>query len=75
MSLEASYSQVKKVKSDFPGNETTPTYFMHRKMHKPYHIDYIFGSQEFSNSPVNIKVLEVEMWLKISDHIPMIYEI
>jgi len=61
-------------KDEKQGHETTPTFFMHRKTHKPYHIDYIFGSQEFLNLPINIKLLEVEMWLRFSDHIPMVFE-
>jgi exonuclease III len=59
---------------EIQGKESTPTFYLHRKLHKPYHIDYIFGSQEFLSLSSNIRLLEFEKWIKISDHLPMVYE-
>jgi exonuclease III len=56
------------------GKETMPTFYMHRKIHKPYHIDYIFGSKEFLNNRISINISGADEWLKISDHLPMIFE-
>ena len=56
------------------GKETKPTFYMNRKIHKPYHIDYIFSSNEFLNNLIDIRLFEVEDWIKISDHVPMICE-
>lgn len=54
------------------GKESKPTFFLHRKLEKPYHIDYIFGSMEFSNHLEKIEIGNMEEWLKISDHLPII---
>lgn len=54
------------------GKESKPTYFMNRKLERPYHIDYVFGSSEFSNSLTNVQIGDTEHWLRISDHLPII---
>lgn len=56
------------------GNETIPTFFLQRKIEKPYHIDYIFGSKEFSDNLKSFKIGPMENWLRISDHLPLISE-
>jgi exodeoxyribonuclease III len=52
------------------GKETKPTFFMHHRREKSYHIDYCFAS-------TNLEVSEVEVgdfddWIKRSDHMPMV---
>ena len=54
------------------GKESRPTFFLHRNLLKPYHIDYVFGSQEFTNSLNELEIGKPEQWLNISDHLPLI---
>lgn len=63
-----------KVTGENQGKETGSTFYLHRRPERPYHIDYVFGSEIFSN---NIRKLEIgifEEWIKISDHMPMSVE-
>lgn len=53
------------------GEETIATFYMHKNINKPYHIDYCFCNIELVN---NFKILDIE-WLKYSDHIPIVIEI
>lgn len=56
------------------GNETIPTLFFQRKIERPYHIDYFFGSQLFQKKLKNIEIGHPENWLSRSDHMPIICE-
>ena len=56
------------------GKETRPTLFLQRKLEKPYHIDYVFASNEFLNSLKNMKIERANEWLEISDHMPVYCE-
>ncbi|SHJ80998.1 Exonuclease III [Maribacter aquivivus] len=56
------------------GHETQPTFYLQRNLQKSYHIDYIFGSQEFVKNIKTIEIGPVSYWLKISDHLPIICE-
>jgi endonuclease/exonuclease/phosphatase family metal-dependent hydrolase len=56
------------------GNETFPTLYFQRNLEKPYHIDYIFGSPEFSSRIKTFEIGAVENWLRISDHMPVFCE-
>ena len=56
------------------GNETIPTLFFQRKIERPYHIDYFFGSQSFQKKLRNIEIGRPENWLSKSDHMPIICE-
>ncbi|RVT79904.1 endonuclease/exonuclease/phosphatase family protein [Flavobacterium sufflavum] len=56
------------------GKESLPTFFLHRSLEKPYHIDYVFGSKYFSSNLKNIEIGNIEKWLEISDHLPLICE-
>ncbi|WP_036152242.1 endonuclease/exonuclease/phosphatase family protein [Maribacter forsetii] len=56
------------------GQETQPTFYLQRNIKKPYHIDYVFGSQEFVTNIKTMKIGTVSYWLKISDHLPIICE-
>ncbi len=48
------------------------TLFMHRKIDKPYHIDYCFASLNLLNKIIKVEVGEYEAWTKHSDHKPLI---
>lgn len=56
------------------GEETMPTLFLHRKIERPYHIDYLFAPKQFLNCLTNVEVGLREKWLQISDHLPLICE-
>lgn len=52
------------------GGEPHPTFFLHRKPEKPYHIDYVFAAQAW-----RIEGLEIgaaDEWLALSDHMPIL---
>ena len=54
------------------GEETIPTFYMHRNLEKAYHIDYIFGSLDFQNRLQDIKITNRTKWLSLSDHVPIV---
>jgi endonuclease/exonuclease/phosphatase family metal-dependent hydrolase len=56
-------------REDF-GKETKPTFFMHHKQEKPYHIDYCFASSDFSVQQVDVR--NFDSWIKKSDHMPLV---
>ncbi|GAA5225463.1 endonuclease/exonuclease/phosphatase family protein [Membranihabitans marinus] len=56
------------------GSESNPTFYMHRKLEKPYHIDYAFGSKEFLTRLKTMQIGAENHWLKFSDHLPIICE-
>ncbi len=56
------------------GKELQPTFFLHRKLDKPYHIDYIFASEEFSKSLKVFSIGQPEKWIEKSDHMPVYCE-
>lgn len=53
------------------GEETQPTFFMHRRASRPYHIDYLFASQSLLERLVAFKVHDDPAWLELSDHLPL----
>lgn len=57
------------------GKEEDHTFFMYRKIEKPYHIDYCFASNQFINQGSNIQLGNPDEWIDISDHIPLIVDI
>lgn len=56
------------------GKESSPTFFLQKNLNKPYHIDYIFASDEFSTSLKSMEIGVAEQWLEKSDHMPVICE-
>lgn len=56
------------------GEESSPTFFLHKKISKPYHIDYCFASKDIYQREFEIKVEEFENWIELSDHVPIITE-
>ncbi len=55
------------------GEESTPTFFLHRNESKPYHIDYAFVPKSLIQS--NIDIGHRSNWLAISDHMPIEIEL
>ena len=54
------------------GEESKSTFFMNRNLAKPFHLDHVFAS------PSKVKDLQIpdpEYWMKLSDHVPIIFEI
>jgi len=56
------------------GKEEHPTFFLQRKQHKPYHIDYCFASKDFADRVKNIDIGTYEKWIGLSDHAPIIID-
>lgn len=56
------------------GNETQPTFFIQRNLNKKYHIDYVFGCEIFANRLKKMEIGNINKWLGISDHLPIICE-
>lgn len=52
------------------GAESEPTFYMHRNLAKPYHIDYAFVSSQWLDSST-VEVGLAENWLAHSDHMPL----
>ena len=53
------------------GDETSPTLFMHRKLERPYHIDFCFASKNLIDKMKNVEIGDYESWTKHSDHKPL----
>ena len=56
------------------GVESQPTFFLNRKLEKPYHIDYAFLS-EMLMPGAHLTIGDAEHWLEHSDHLPLIVDI
>ncbi|MCK5341980.1 MAG: endonuclease/exonuclease/phosphatase family protein [Candidatus Heimdallarchaeota archaeon] len=69
--IESLYHQYFKEEA---GKETQPTLFLQRKLEKPYHIDYVFASNELSKSLINMTIGQSDKWLETSDHMPVYCE-
>lgn len=53
-----------------PGKESSPTFYLHRKEEKPYHIDYAFISNDLINKS-KLTVGKRNDWIGVSDHMPL----
>ncbi len=54
------------------GLEIHPTFFLQRRLHKAYHIDYCFCSKDFFLNLDEVIVGKFEDWISFSDHVPLI---
>jgi exodeoxyribonuclease-3 len=71
LGLKSVYHTIRK---EAQGKETQPTFYLHRNLAKPFHIDYVFASQDLLNS-CSLEATESSFWLSYSDHLPMIVTI
>ena len=63
-----------KLTGEQQGKESKPTLYFQRKLTKPYHIDYIFGTSKFIKKTRNFEIGHADKWIKFSDHMPIFYE-
>lgn len=56
------------------GRETSPTFFLYRNLDKPYHIDYFFAPNQIINQIIKFEIGDIDEWLQLSDHLPLICE-
>lgn len=61
------------LRNEEQGKETIPTFFMNRNLEKGYHIDYVFMSDCYTTS--GIEIPSTTDWLLYSDHLPLVAEI
>lgn len=57
------------------GKETRPTFFHHRNILRPYHIDFIFASKELGEAMTNFEIADIENWISYSDHLPVVCDL
>ena len=58
------------------GEETSPTFFLQRRLQKPYHIDYAFSSKDIFDCKSNtVSIGGHTEWLEFSDHVPLTFTI
>lgn len=57
------------------GKEIQPTFFLQRKLEKPYHIDFIFCSESIINQVKNFEIGDLNKWIEVSDHLPLVMEL
>ena len=57
------------------GSEIDPTFFIHKKHDRPYHIDYVFLPREKVDSVVDFSVRTYDEWIEFSDHVPLTVDI
>jgi exonuclease III len=62
------------INNETQGKETKATFYMYRKLDRPYHIDYVFLSQILLRNS-NLTVGEAKFWLQYSDHVPLIVDV
>lgn len=73
LKIESLY--LKNYENETEGKETRPTFFLHRNLGKPYHIDYIFASEEFVKSLKSFSIGLPDKWIEKSDHMPLCCEV
>lgn len=57
------------------GAEKHPTFYMYRKINKPYHLDYCFASAILLQHGFQLTIADPDFWLQHSDHVPLIAEL
>lgn len=59
---------------ELQGKESQPTFYMYRKLGRPYHIDYAFLSSDLLTSSA-VSIGKPDEWLEFSDHMPVVFTI
>ncbi len=54
------------------GEESIPTFYWYRKLDNPFHLDHIFSAPD---KVKDLQIGDADKWLKLSDHMPLIFEI
>jgi len=62
------------VRSEAPGQESTPTYYHRGKQKAPFHLDYVFVPEHWLPSITRVEIGSFDEWSS-SDHRPVIVEI
>jgi hypothetical protein len=58
------------------GEESRPTFFLHRNPTKPFHLDYMFAhASQIPPGWSGLRVGDPEDWLPLSDHMPVIVDL
>lgn len=71
LGLCSSYHRV--TESEF-GEESDPTFFMHKKRDREYHTDYLFVPERKVGSVGEFSVGTYQNWIEASDHMPIMIE-
>ena len=53
------------------GKESQATFYLQRNLEKPFHLDYIFASENWIQSISKVEIGSEEDWLQLSDHMPI----
>ena len=61
-----------KLNNEKQGKESQSTFYLYRHLDKPYHIDYVYAADGIVT---DLKILDAEYWIKLSDHMPVVFEI
>jgi exodeoxyribonuclease-3 len=56
------------------GKESSPTFYLHRREEKPYHIDYAFVSKDLIHKSKLFLGKRTD-WIRVSDHMPLSIEV
>ncbi len=56
---------------EMQGQELEPTLYLLKKMHKPYHMDFCFLSDNLINENTKISIGDYDDWISLSDHMPI----
>lgn len=54
------------------GEEKQPTFYLHKNLERPYHIDYCFASKNFIQKLNNVEIGVFKDWKHLSDHNPIV---
>jgi exonuclease III len=57
------------------GEEKQATFYLQKNTAKPYHLDYIFASEELYTTLNDVTIGEPRKWLTLSDHMPVVCEL
>ena len=57
------------------GKETVHTFCLQKNRQRPYHIDYIFASDNIVKNGYQLRIESADKWIDKSDHVPMILDV